>query len=64
MKRIYQYFSLLSFIFATYFGILAANDLKAGNIDQLYLNISYCALFLSLMILAFDFQKQEKAEDS
>lgn len=41
----------------------AATDLRAENIDQFYLNIAYCALFLGIMILAFDFQKQEKAED-
>lgn len=63
MKRVYQYFSLLSFLFAAYFGITAASALKAENIDQFYLNIAYCALFLGTMILAFDFQKQEKAED-
>ncbi|AOZ90332.1 hypothetical protein BK049_17400 [Bacillus xiamenensis] len=63
MKRVYQYFSLLSLLFAAYFGITAATDLKAENIDQFYLNIAYCALFLGIMILAFDFQKQEKAED-
>ncbi|UYO34178.1 protein YpmT [Bacillus zhangzhouensis] len=63
MKRIYQYFSLLSFLFAAYFGITAFDALKAENIDQFYLNIAYCSLFLGTMILAFDFQKQEKAED-
>ncbi|MFJ5963099.1 protein YpmT [Bacillus sp. NPDC093026] len=64
MKRVYQYFSLLSLLFAAYFGITAAIELKAGNIDQFYLNIAYCALFLGFMILAFDFQKHEKAEDA
>ncbi|MFS0656721.1 protein YpmT [Bacillus sp. 179-C3.3 HS] len=63
MKQVYQYFSLLSFLFAAYFGFNAANDLKANNMDQLYLNVSYCALFLGTMILAFEFQKQEKTED-
>ncbi|MEI4788801.1 protein YpmT [Bacillus sp. FJAT-53060] len=63
MKRVYQYFSLLSLLFAVYFGMTAATDLKAENINQFYLNIAYCALFLATMILAFDFQKQEKAED-
>ncbi|MDM5298440.1 protein YpmT [Bacillus pumilus] len=63
MKRVYQYFSLLSLLFAAYFGITAAIDLKAGNMDQLYLNIAYCALFLGTMILAFEFQKQEKTDE-
>lgn len=63
MKRVYQYFSLLSLLFAAYFGMTVASHLKAENIDQFYLNIAYCALFLGTMILAFDFQKQEKAED-
>ncbi|PAC66996.1 hypothetical protein CGS27_30150, partial [Enterobacter cloacae] len=34
MKRVYQYFSLLSLLFAAYFGMTAASHLKAENIDQ------------------------------
>ncbi|MGW6084804.1 protein YpmT, partial [Bacillus subtilis] len=50
MKRIYQYFSLLSFTFSLYFGWLAYHHLAAEDMDQMYLNVSYCALFLSVMV--------------
>ncbi|MCY9401390.1 protein YpmT, partial [Bacillus haynesii] len=50
MERIYTYFSLLSMLFSLYFGGLAAFSFVDENMDKMYLNIGYCALFLSIMI--------------
>ena len=50
MKRVYQYFSLLSFLFAAYFGITAAPDFRAENIDNFYLNICDCGFFIGVII--------------
>lgn len=60
MKRVYQYFSLLSFTFSLYFGWLAYHHLAAEDMDQMYLNISYCALFLSVMVFTFGMRDRKK----
>ncbi|ADM38165.1 protein YpmT [Bacillus spizizenii ATCC 6633 = JCM 2499] len=64
MKRIYQYFSLLSFTFSLYFGWLAYHHLAAEDMDQMYLNISYCALFLSVMVFTFGMRDRKKTDKS
>lgn len=64
MKRIYQYFSLLSFTFSLYFGWLAYHHLAAEDMDQMYLNVSYCALFLSVMVFTFGMRDRKKTDKS
>ncbi|MDA7025700.1 protein YpmT [Bacillus sp. CLL-7-23] len=59
MQRIYRYFSLLAFIFSLYFGGLATLSFFDENMNKMYLNIGYCALFLSIMIYTFDMKKKE-----
>lgn len=62
MERIYTYFSLLSMLFSLYFGGLAAFSFVDENMDKMYLNIGYCALFLSIMILTLDAKKHKKTD--
>jgi len=62
MERIYTYFSLLSMLFSLYFGGLAAFSFVDENMDKMYLNIGYCALFLSIMIFTLDAKKHKKTD--
>ncbi|KAA6451766.1 protein YpmT [Bacillus swezeyi] len=64
MERIYGYFSLLSLLFSLYFGSLAAFSFFDENMDKLYLNVGYCALFLSIMIFILDVKKHKKTDRS
>lgn len=62
MERIYTYFSLLSMLFSLYFGGLAAFSFVDENMNKMYLNIGYCALFLSIMIFTLDAKKHKKTD--
>ncbi|EIM11866.1 protein YpmT [Bacillus atrophaeus] len=64
MKRIYQYCSLLACVFSFYFGWLAYLHLAREDIDQMYLNIAYCALFLSVTGFSFDVKDRKKTDKS
>ncbi|NPC92740.1 protein YpmT [Bacillus sp. WMMC1349] len=59
MQRIYRYFSLLAFIFSLYFGGLATLSFFDENLDKMYLNIGYCALFISVMIYTLNVVENE-----
>ncbi|MFO6498809.1 MULTISPECIES: protein YpmT [Bacillus] len=62
MERIYGYFSFLSLLFSFYFGGLAAFSFVDEHMDKMYLNIGYCALFLSIMIFTLEMKKHKKTE--
>ncbi|MDA1475374.1 protein YpmT [Bacillus changyiensis] len=60
MQRIYRYFSLLAFLFSLYFGGSATLSFFAENLAKMYLNIGYCALFISVMIYTLHVVENEK----
>ncbi|TWM25586.1 hypothetical protein CHCC15087_3477 [Bacillus licheniformis] len=49
-------------LFSLYFGGLAAFSFVDENMDKMYLNIGYCALFLSIMIFTLDVKKHKKTD--
>lgn len=54
---VFQFIILYIFL---YFGWLAYHHLAAEDMDQMYLNISYCALFLSVMVFTFGMRDRKK----
>ncbi|ASB88805.1 protein YpmT [Bacillus sonorensis] len=59
MERINRYFSLLSSLFSLYFAGQAALSFFDENMDKMYFNIGYCALFLSIMVFTLDVKKRK-----
>ncbi|KKB75016.1 MULTISPECIES: protein YpmT [Bacillus] len=62
MERINKYFSLLASLFGLYFAALAALSFFDDDMDKMYLNIGYCALFLSIMVFTLDVKKRKKTD--
>lgn len=60
MKKVYLYFSLITLLISLWFGGLAYISLMEENMDQVYLNIGFCALFLSVMVFALDLKDRKK----
>ncbi|MGG3643033.1 protein YpmT [Bacillus gobiensis] len=60
MKNVYLYFSLMTLLISLWFGGLAYVSMLNENMDQVYLNIGFCALFLSAMVFTLDLKDRKK----
>jgi hypothetical protein len=60
MKNVYMYVSLIALCFSLWFGGLAYVSLLDENMDQVYINIGFCALFLSAMVFSLDLKDRKK----
>ncbi|ALC81337.1 protein YpmT [Bacillus gobiensis] len=60
MKNVYLYFSLITLLISLWFGGLAYVSMLNENMDQVYLNIGFCALFLSAMVFTLDLKDRKK----
>ncbi len=54
LKKIYLIASIVMFLLAVYFGGMAYKQYLTGNLDynldKVYINVGYCALFLSIAV--------------
>ncbi|MFC0164281.1 MULTISPECIES: protein YpmT [Bacillus] len=55
-----MYFSLITLLISLWFGGLAYVSMLNENMDQVYLNIGFCALFLSAMVFTLDLKDRKK----
>ncbi|QGQ46579.1 protein YpmT [Metabacillus sediminilitoris] len=63
MKDKYVIFTVLSIFFSFIFGAIAYQQFYAEKMDEVYLNIAYCTLFLSIAIYLWH-MKDEKRKDN
>jgi hypothetical protein len=63
LKDKYVIFTILSIFFSFIFGGIAYQQFHAEKMDEVYLNIAYCTLFLSIAIYLWH-MKDEKRKDN
>ncbi|MFC0274343.1 protein YpmT [Metabacillus herbersteinensis] len=60
MKNIFVTVSLLAILLALYFGGVAFQKFEEENMDEVYLNIGYCALFLSSSVYSWHLKEERQ----
>lgn len=63
MKNKYTIVSMIAMLIAIIFGGIAFQQYNAENMDEVYLNIGYCTLFLSASMFSWHI-KDEKQNES
>lgn len=63
LKKIYSIASIVMFLLAVYFGGMAYKQYLGGNLDynldKVYINVGYCALFLSVAVYTLHLREQK-----
>ncbi|WLR43310.1 protein YpmT [Bacillus carboniphilus] len=60
IKKLFLVASLITFFIAVYFGSIAYMEFMKEDMDEVYLNVSYCALFLSFGFISLQIKENRE----
>ena len=64
MKNKFVLFGVVSILVSMFFGGIAYQQLMAENMDEVYLNIGYCTLFLSIAVYLWHAKKENQKDNN
>lgn len=64
MKNKFVIFGFISILISLFFGGVAYQELVAENMDEVYLNIGYCTLFLSIAVYMWHIKDEKQKNNS
>ncbi|MDQ0228878.1 protein YpmT [Metabacillus malikii] len=64
MKNKIVIFGFVAILISLYFGGIAYQEFISENMDQVYINIGYCTLFLSIAVYMWHIKDEKQKNNS